>query len=70
MQHLDEYESLDEETKTAVDVAIALVEAQGIVVRRPHRNGEVYAHPHPGGGVSWGVNGGEFGFCIARGVRK
>ncbi len=29
---------------------------------------EIYAYPHADG-VAWGVNGGENGFCIKRGVR-
>ena len=29
--------------------------------------GDVYAYPHPGGGIAWGINGGTQGFCIARG---
>lgn len=31
-------------------------------------NGEAYAYPHPGGGIAWGFNSGETGFCIACGV--
>lgn len=30
--------------------------------------GEAYAYPHPGGGIAWGYNDGETGFCVARGI--
>jgi hypothetical protein len=41
------------------------------MVRRPHgKTGEVYAYPTARGVISWGVDGGEFGFNIARGIRR
>jgi hypothetical protein len=30
--------------------------------------GEAYAYPHPGGGIAWGFNDGQSGFCVARGI--
>ena len=35
----------------------------------PFRNGDVYAYPYGYGGIAWGVNGGQYGFCIIQGIR-
>lgn len=32
--------------------------------------GNAYAYKHGNGGIAWGVNGGEHGFCIARGIAR
>ncbi len=49
-----------------------------IALARKHRSrqtetladgSEVYAYPHGGGGIAWGLNAGDSGLCIIRGIR-
>jgi hypothetical protein len=65
-----EFVTLDEETKTAVRNLIEKVRASGRAEAEPFRSGDIYAYPHPGGGIAWGVNGAPYGFNIARGVSR
>ena len=66
---MDEYSLLKDDQRAAVDQAVDMVVCNGsrqtVAVSD---GGEAYAYPHPAGGVSWGVNSGETGHCIARGV--
>jgi hypothetical protein len=63
-----EFRALNIKQKAAVERAIELTREHG-----DHRSvnmpdgSEAYAYPHARG-IAWGVNGGENGFNIARGV--
>jgi hypothetical protein len=63
----DEFDVLDAETQ-AVVLRVVEKARKKETWSEPFRTGEVYAYRHPGGGVSWGVNGGDKGFNIARGI--
>lgn len=63
-----EFNRLDGKTREEVLLVISDCKSSGEMSRRYTDKGDVYAYPHPQGGVSWGVNGSD-GFCIARGVR-
>lgn len=67
---MSEYDTLPEDTREVVDAVISECQRKKVQVSRAHKSGNVYAHPHPGGGISWGVNGGDYGFNIARGVKR
>ena len=62
-----EFETLDAETKAEVMMVVEITAEDHRARSIRWRNGDVYAHPHADG-ISWGVNGGEHGFCIARGI--
>lgn len=61
---------LDAEAQAAVTEIVAEARAKGAFAAKPFRSGDVYAYPHPDGGIAWGLNGGRDGFCIARGIAK
>ena len=64
-----EYAQLPLETQHAVDEVIDEAKRTRSRVSHPHKTGDVYAYPHPGGGIAWGVNGGEHGFNTNRDIR-
>ena len=64
----DEWSRLDEETKTAARDVIARAHAEREHVSAPFGSGDLYAYPQGAEGICWGVNGGEDGFNIARGL--
>lgn len=53
----EEWRRLDKETQEAVSAIIGQVRRTGLRSGDPWRNGEIYAYPHPGGGIAWGVDG-------------
>ena len=59
---------LDDELKAEVPTLVEKVRWNRRAEGKPFRDGDVYAYPHPGGGIAWGVNGAPQGFNIARGV--
>jgi hypothetical protein len=65
-----EFETLDAETQTAVINLVEKVRRTGYAESQPYRAGEIYAYPHGGGAIAWGVNGAPQNFCIARGISK
>jgi hypothetical protein len=55
----------------AVEQAIAMArQSPGQHTVRAGDGSEAYASRHPGGGIGWGVNGGQYGWCLARGIRS
>lgn len=64
-----EFDELDAETQAIVIRVIEEARTKGTWDEK-FRTGDIYAYLHPGGGIAWGVNGGEKGFNIARGVCK
>lgn len=67
---IDRIDQLDNATANMVRRAIEEVGTKKRRVSIPWDTGEVYAYPHSRGGISWGVNGGRDGFCIARGLEQ
>ncbi len=65
----DEFDELDAETQAAVRRVVDKARDEG-TWREDFRAGDVYAYRHPGGGISWGVNGGHSGFNIARDIAR
>jgi hypothetical protein len=65
-----EFDPLDDETKAEIRRLVEKVRWNGRAEAKPFRDGDVYAYPHPDGGIAWGVNGAASGFNIARGVSK
>jgi hypothetical protein len=63
-----EWQRLDEETKTAVRDVIVRAHAERSHVSAPFGSGDLYAYPQGAEGICWGINGGEDGFNIARGL--
>lgn len=51
-----DYQVLDEETRSIVRGVVGACRRSGGIVRRAFRDGEVSAWPHPGGGVAWDVH--------------
>jgi hypothetical protein len=64
-----EFDTLDAETQTVVRRVVDKA-SERETWGEPFRTGDVYAYRHPGGGIAWGVNGGEKGFNIARGIAR
>jgi hypothetical protein len=64
----EEWQRLDEASRTVLRGVIAEARARQQHVREPFGSGEVYAYCQGEDGISWGINGGETGFNIARGV--
>jgi hypothetical protein len=64
-----EFDELDAETQAVVRRVVEKARINGTWDEK-FRTGDVYAYQHPGGGISWGVNGGEKGFNIARDIAK
>jgi hypothetical protein len=63
------YDKLTADQKTAVSQAIALARtSDGQHTVRVGDGSEAYASRHPNGGIGWGVNGGQYGWCLARGI--
>ena len=63
-----EFDALDDDLKAEVRTLVEKVRWNRRAEGKPFRDGDVYAYPHPGGGIAWGVNGAPQGFNIARGV--
>ena len=63
-----EFDALDDETRAKVRQLIEKVRRTGLGEAEASRDGDIYAYPHPKGGIAWGVNGAPQGFNIARGV--
>jgi hypothetical protein len=64
-----EFDRLTDEQKAAVRQAIDLArKSTGQHTVRCADGSEAYASRHPGGGISWGVNGDHYGWCLARGI--
>ncbi len=53
----EEWQRLDPETQTAVGTVVDAARRTGGRSGEPWREGEVYAYPHAGGGIAWGVDG-------------
>ena len=53
----EEWQRLDKETKGAVSAVIEEAQRTGLRSGEPWRDGEIYAYPHPAGGIAWGVDG-------------
>lgn len=66
----DEFETLDADAQAAVRSLVEKVIRTNFAESERFRLGDIYAYPHAGGGVSWGVNGAPHNFCIARGICK
>jgi hypothetical protein len=67
---MDEFDTLTAEQQQAVEQVIGLARQHGDRHTKDLPDGsEAYAYPHRRG-IAWGVNGGSFGFNIARGVRE
>jgi hypothetical protein len=64
-----EFDTLTDAQQVAVIAAIQQC-SEGRSTVSMADGGEAYAYPHPGGGIAWGFNSGETGFCIARGITE
>jgi hypothetical protein len=68
---MSEYDKLTAAQQAAVERAIALARrSPGQHTVRVGDGSEAYASQHPSGGIGWGVNGGQHGWCLARGIRS
>ena len=66
---MSDYGNLTDEQKAAVTQAIALARTSpGHHTARISGGSEDYASRHPNGGIGWGVNGRQYGWCLARGI--
>jgi hypothetical protein len=68
---LSDYDRLTPAQKAAVEQAIEL--ARQYPFQHSVRVGdgaEAYASPRSQGVIGWGVNGGHYGWCLARGTRR
>lgn len=63
-----DYHGLDSETQAVLRAVAGEARRKGKVIRRAHRDGEVGAWPHLGGGVSWEVR--QSGLEGARGMER
>lgn len=63
-----EFHLLNEEQKKLVTEQVTKVARGQKVVSFVKGRDEFYAYNHSTGLVAWGINGGEFGYCIARGL--
>lgn len=64
-----EFDIIDAETQEVVKRVVEKAREKE-TWKETFRTGDVYAYRHPGGGIAWGVNGGLYGFNIARGICK
>jgi hypothetical protein len=55
----DDWRTLDEEAQGAVRAVVGACRRSGNLQRQVIGAGEAYAYPHPGGGISWGVDDGS-----------
>jgi hypothetical protein len=55
----DDWRTLDEEARGAVCAVVGACRRGGNLQRQVISAGEAYAYPHPGGGISWGVDNGS-----------
>lgn len=55
----DDWRTLDDEARAAVRAVAGACRRSGNLQRQVIDVGEAYAYPHPGGGISWGVDGGS-----------
>jgi hypothetical protein len=68
---MSDWDKLTDEQRQAVRTAIALArDTPGQRTVRCADGSEAYASRHPGGGIGWGVNGGQYGWCLARGIER
>lgn len=65
-----EYRTLAPDQKRMVDDVIAQVRQTGKSVRTDYNGSDFYAYPYGSGGAAWGIDGGQFGFNIKRGVES
>ena len=65
-----EFEGLDDETRAKVRQLVEKVRRTGLGEAEASRDGDIYAYPHPGGGVAWGYNGTPRSVITARGIHK
>jgi len=63
-----EWAKLDEVAKVVARDVVAEALETGQSARIDHGGAEVYAYPHPGGGIAWGLNGATTGNNEARGI--
>jgi hypothetical protein len=56
-QREEDWQRLDRQTKETAAELIDEARQTGMRAGREWRGGEVYAYPHPGGGIAWGVDG-------------
>ena len=63
-----EWAKLDEAAKAVARDVVAEALETGQSARVDHGGAEVYAYPHPGGGIAWGLNGATTGNNEARGI--
>ena len=64
----EEYRLLTPDQKPLVDNVIAEARRLNRQARRASGGLGAYAHPHPAGGIAWGLDGPPNGFNIRRGV--
>ena len=56
-QRDEDWQRLDRQTQETALEIIEEARQTGMRAGRQWRGGEVYAYPHPGGGIAWGVDG-------------
>jgi N12 class adenine-specific DNA methylase len=64
----EEWDKLDEATKAQVRAVIAAVHETQASHSERHPAGEIYAYPHAGDGIAWGINSAEDGMNLRRGI--
>ncbi len=64
-----EYKTLSPDQRAKVDAVAQEAKRAGAITRKMDGATEYYAYPYPGGGTSWGINGGADGFNTKRGVK-
>jgi hypothetical protein len=55
----DDWHTLGEEARAAIRAVVGACRRGGNLQRQVISAGEAYAYPHPGGGISWGVDDGS-----------
>jgi hypothetical protein len=56
-QRDEDWQRLDRQTRETAAELLDEARQTGMRAGREWRGGEVYAYPHPGGGIAWGVDG-------------
>jgi N12 class adenine-specific DNA methylase len=64
----EEWDKLDEATKAQVRAVIAAVHETQASHSERHPAGEIYAYPHAGDGIAWGLNSAVDGMNLRRGI--
>lgn len=65
-----EFQNLDDLAKRVVRSLVRKTIDDNQARAEAFDNQDAYCYRHPGGGIAWGVNGGKFGFNIARGIYR